>query len=161
MENQLAKSTEERTFQYQDSLPSLPVPSLEESLKKYLESVKPFANEEEYKKTEEIVKKFQNGIGEKLHQKLLERAKEKRNWLEEWWLNVAYLDVRIPSQLNVNFGGPAPHMEHYWPPKEGTQLERGSISLWHNLNYWQLLRKERRVFPNSHCSAVPRSRFCL
>ncbi|KAM5302946.1 peroxisomal carnitine O-octanoyltransferase isoform 1-T4 [Glossophaga mutica] len=143
MENQLAKSTGERTFQYQDSLPSLPVPSLEESLKKYLESVKPFANEEEYKKTEEIVQKFQNGIGEKLHQKLIERAKQKRNWLEEWWLNVAYLDVRIPSQLNVNFGGPAAYFEHYWPPKEGTQLERGSISLWHHLNYWQLLRKEK------------------
>ncbi|XP_069318791.1 peroxisomal carnitine O-octanoyltransferase [Eulemur rufifrons] len=143
MENQLAKSTEERTFQYQDTLPSLPVPSLEESLKKYLESVKPFANEEEYKKTDEIVQKFQNGIGEKLHQKLLERAKGKRNWLEEWWLNVAYLDVRIPSQLNVNFAGPAAHFEHYWPPKEGTHLERGSIILWHNLNYWQLLRKEK------------------
>ncbi|XP_037366516.1 peroxisomal carnitine O-octanoyltransferase isoform X1 [Talpa occidentalis] len=143
MENQLAKSTEERTFQYQDSLPSLPVPLLEESLKKYLEAVKPFANEEEYKKTEEIVQTFQNGIGEKLHQKLLERAKGKRNWLEEWWLNVAYLDVRLPSQLNVNFAGPAAHVEHYWPPKEGTQLERGSISLWHNLNYWQLLRKEK------------------
>lgn len=143
MENQLVKSAEERTFQYQDSLPSLPVPSLEESLKKYLESVKPFANEEEYKKTEEIVQKFQNGIGEKLHQKLLERAKGKRNWLEEWWLNVAYLEVRIPSQLNVNFAGAAPHCEHYWPPKEGTELERGSISLWHNMNYWQLLRKEK------------------
>ncbi|KAB0353786.1 hypothetical protein FD755_023519 [Muntiacus reevesi] len=143
MENQLAKSTEERTFQYQDSLPSLPVPSLEESLKKYLESVKPFANEEEYKNTEAIVRKFQNGIGEKLQQKLLQRAKGKRNWLEEWWLNVAYLDVRIPSQLNVNFGGPTSQIEHYWPPKEGTQLERGSISLWHNLNYWQLLRKEK------------------
>nr|XP_051696109.1 peroxisomal carnitine O-octanoyltransferase isoform X1 [Oryctolagus cuniculus]XP_051696110.1 peroxisomal carnitine O-octanoyltransferase isoform X1 [Oryctolagus cuniculus]XP_051696113.1 peroxisomal carnitine O-octanoyltransferase isoform X1 [Oryctolagus cuniculus] len=143
MENQLAKSTEERTFQYQDSLPSLPVPPLEESLKKYLESVKPFANEEEYKKTEEIVQKFQNGIGAELHQKLLERAKGKRNWLEEWWLNVAYLDVRIPSQLNVNFAGPSPHFEHYWPPKEGTHLERGSIILWHNLNYWQLLRKEK------------------
>ncbi|XP_003782687.1 peroxisomal carnitine O-octanoyltransferase [Otolemur garnettii] len=143
MENQLAKSTEERTFQYQDTLPSLPVPSLEESLKKYLESVKPFANEDEYKKTDEIVQKFQNGIGEKLHQKLLERAKGKRNWLEEWWLNVAYLDVRIPSQLNVNFAGPAAHFEHYWPPKEGTQLERGSIILWHNFNYWQLLRKEK------------------
>ncbi|XP_042540558.1 peroxisomal carnitine O-octanoyltransferase [Dipodomys spectabilis] len=143
MENQLAKSIEERTFQYQDSLPSLPVPSLEESLKKYLESVKPFANEEEYKKTEEIVQKFQNGVGEKLHQKLLARAKAKRNWLEEWWLNVAYLDVRIPSQLNVNFVGPSPHFEHYWPPKEGTCLERGSIMLWHNLNYWQLLRTEK------------------
>ncbi|KAM5236783.1 peroxisomal carnitine O-octanoyltransferase [Ctenodactylus gundi] len=143
MENHLAKSTEERTFQYQDSLPSLPVPSLEETLKKYLESVKPFASEEEYKKTAEIVQKFQNGIGRKLHQRLLERAKGKRNWLEEWWLNVAYLDVRIPSQLNVNFAGPSAHFEHYWPPKEGTQLERGSIILWHNLNYWQLLRKEK------------------
>lgn len=43
--------------------------------------VKPFANEDEYKKTEEIVRKFQNGVGEKLHQKLLERAKGKRNWV--------------------------------------------------------------------------------
>lgn len=43
--------------------------------------VKPFANEEEYKKTEEIVQKFQNGIGAELHQKLLERAKGKRNWV--------------------------------------------------------------------------------
>lgn len=140
MENQ---SAEERTFQYQDSLPSLPVPSLEESLKKYLESVKPFANEEEYKKTEEIVQKFQNGLGEKLHQKLLERAKRKRNWLEEWWQNVVYLEVRIPSQLNGNFAGIASHFEHYWPPKAGTALERGSISLWHNMNFWQLLRKEK------------------
>uniref|UniRef100_A0A8P0SWL3 Peroxisomal carnitine O-octanoyltransferase n=1 Tax=Canis lupus familiaris TaxID=9615 RepID=A0A8P0SWL3_CANLF len=153
MENQLAKSAEERTFQYQDSLPSLPVPSLEESLKKYLESVKPFANKEEYKKTEGIVQKFQDGIGRKLHQKLLERAKGKRNWpnyfcnmnqrLEEWWLNFAYLNVRLPSQLNVNFAGPGLYFEHYWPPKEGTHLERGSIYLWHNLNYWQLLRKEK------------------
>lgn len=61
--------------------------------------------------------------------------------LEEWWLHVAYLDVRTPSQLNVNFVGPSPHFEHYWPAKEGTQLERGSIILWHNLNYWQLLRR--------------------
>lgn len=43
--------------------------------------VKPFANKEEYKKTKEIVQKFQDGIGRKLHQKLLERAKGKRNWV--------------------------------------------------------------------------------
>lgn len=43
--------------------------------------VKPFANEEEYKKTEEIVQKFKNGIGGELHEKLLERAKGKRNWV--------------------------------------------------------------------------------
>lgn len=50
-------------------------------LNNYFFIVKPFANEEEYKKTEEIVQKFENGVGEKLHQKLLERAKGKRNWV--------------------------------------------------------------------------------
>ncbi|XP_053569972.1 peroxisomal carnitine O-octanoyltransferase [Bombina bombina] len=143
MENYVFESSVERTFQYQETLPQLPVPSLEESLSKYCDAVKPFLSQEEYEHTYNIVKKFENGIGKELHQKLLERAKVKRNWLEEWWLNAAYLDVRMPSQLNVNFGGPAPYLEHYWPPKEGTQLERGSIAVWYTLKYWDLLRREK------------------
>lgn len=58
-------------------------------------TVKPFANEEEYKKTEEIVRIFQNGIGAKLHQKLLERAKGKRNWV---FIFILYLKL---NQLMV------------------------------------------------------------
>ncbi|XP_069504492.1 peroxisomal carnitine O-octanoyltransferase isoform X2 [Ambystoma mexicanum] len=143
MENHVFESSEERTFQYQSTLPPLPVPSLDESLKKYLDAVKPFLNQEDYQRTYEISKKFENGIGKELHQKLQERARTKRNWLEEWWLNAAYLDVRMPSQLNVNFGGPAPYIEHYWPPQEGTQLERGSIAIWHTLQYWDIIRKEK------------------
>ncbi|XP_078008042.1 peroxisomal carnitine O-octanoyltransferase isoform X2 [Phascolarctos cinereus] len=103
MENQLAKSTEERTFQYQDSLPSLPVPSLDESLKKYLDAVKPFANEEEYKQTEEIVEKFKNGIGEKLQQKLLERAKGKRNWGATVTLDGSFFSPQFGSFCNLEF----------------------------------------------------------
>uniref|UniRef100_H3AFT6 Peroxisomal carnitine O-octanoyltransferase n=2 Tax=Latimeria chalumnae TaxID=7897 RepID=H3AFT6_LATCH len=143
MENQVFESRAERTFQHQNSLPSLPVPSLDESLKKYLDAVKPFLSDPELQKTTEIVEKFQYGIGKELHQKLLERAKVRRNWLEEWWLNTAYLDVRMPSQLNVNFGGPAPYLEHYWPPKDGTQLERGSIAVYYMLQYWNLIRIEQ------------------
>ncbi|GCC21009.1 hypothetical protein chiPu_0000171 [Chiloscyllium punctatum] len=143
MENQMFESNEERTFQYQDSLPPLPVPSLEESLMKYLDAVKPFLNEEELQRSTEIVKTFGEGIGKQLHQKLLERAKVRRNWLEDWWLLSAYLDVRMPSMLNVNFGGPAPYLEHYWPPKEGTQLERTAIAVFYMLQFWKLLRKQR------------------
>ncbi|XP_060104426.1 peroxisomal carnitine O-octanoyltransferase [Heteronotia binoei] len=143
MENQVTDTSEERTFQYQRTLPSLPVPSLDESLKKYLDSVKSFLNQEEYQRTESIVKAFENGIGKELQQKLLERAKVKRNWLEEWWLNVAYLEARIPTQIFHNFGGPGPYLEHYWPVKEGTQIERGSISTWHTLKFWELLRTEK------------------
>lgn len=150
-------SVEERTFQYQDSLPPLPVPSLEESLSKYCESVKPFLNKEEYKKTHRIVKDFGNGAGKELHQKLLERARTRRNWLEEWWLNAAYLDVRMPSQLNVNFGGPAPYLEHYWPPRLGTQLERGSLATWYTLKFWDLIRREKLAVHKSRGSPLDMS----
>ncbi|NXI63064.1 OCTC octanoyltransferase, partial [Anseranas semipalmata] len=143
MEKQVLESSEERTFQYQNSLPSLPVPPLDESLSKYLDSVKPFLNEEEYRRTEDIVKKFENGIGKDLHQKLLERAKTRRNWLEDWWLNVAYLDLRISTQIHCNMGGPGPYIEHCWPPKEGTQIERACINVWHSLKFWELLRLEK------------------
>ncbi|XP_054903584.1 peroxisomal carnitine O-octanoyltransferase isoform X3 [Poeciliopsis prolifica] len=105
--------------------------------------VHPFASEAEFKATVEIVRKFREGVGKELHQKLLQRATERRNWLEEWWLDTAYLEVRIPSQLNVNFGGPGPYLEHFWPPAEGSSLQRTSIITWHTLQYWDLLRTER------------------
>ncbi|XP_056142430.1 peroxisomal carnitine O-octanoyltransferase-like isoform X1 [Lampris incognitus] len=139
----MANKVPERTFQYQDSLPPLPVPSLEGTLSKYLDAVRPFASEEEYQTTVDIVRKFKEGVGRDLHQRLLQRARKKRNWLEDWWLDKAYLEVRIPSQLNVNFGGPAPYLEHCWPPTEGTQLERASVGTWHTLQYWNLIRTER------------------
>ncbi|CAB1334629.1 unnamed protein product [Coregonus sp. 'balchen'] len=121
MANQVSESPAERTFQYQHRLPPLPVPSLEGSLAKYLDAVRPFATEEEYQVTAAILKRFGEGIGKDLHQKLLQRARTHRNWLEEWWLDAAYLELRYPSQLNVNFGGPAPYLEHCWPPTEGAR----------------------------------------
>ncbi|XP_077431413.1 peroxisomal carnitine O-octanoyltransferase-like isoform X4 [Vanacampus margaritifer] len=105
--------------------------------------VRPFASDQEFKATVDIVRTFQEGIGKELHQKLLRRAETRRNWLEEWWLDTAYLEVRIPSQLQVNFAGPAPYLEHCWPPAEGTQLERASINVWHTLQYWDLIYKEK------------------
>ncbi|KAM4705893.1 peroxisomal carnitine O-octanoyltransferase [Rhinophrynus dorsalis] len=159
MENHVFEASEEQTFQYQDSLPPLPVPSLEESLSKYCDSVKPFLSQEEYDRTYRIVKSFENGIGKDLHQKLLQRARVRKNWLEEWWLNAAYLDVRMPSQINVNFGGPAPYLEHSWPPKEGTQLDRACIAVWYTLKYWELLRREKVPVHKSGNSPLDMSQF--
>ncbi|NXY81104.1 OCTC octanoyltransferase, partial [Alcedo cyanopectus] len=159
MEKQVLESPEERTFQYQDSLPSLPVPPLDESLSKYLDAVKPFLNQEEYQRTEDIVKKFENGIGKELHQKLLERAKTRRNWLEDWWLNVAYLDLRISTQIHCNMGGPGPYIEHYWPQKEGTQIERACVNIWHTLKFWDLLRVEKVAIERSRNAILDMNQF--
>ncbi|GFS32173.1 carnitine O-acetyltransferase [Nephila pilipes] len=83
---------------HQKSLPRLPVPPLHPSLEKYLLSVRPLLTEEEYHNTVKIVKDFgaPGGLGVKLHTMLKERAKVTENWLEEWWLNSAYLDFRMP-----------------------------------------------------------------
>lgn len=159
MEKEVLEPSEERTFQYQDFLPSLPVPPLDESLSKYLDSVKPFLNQEEYQRTEDIVKKFENGIGKELHQKLLERAKTRRNWLEDWWLNVAYLDLRISTQIHCNIAGPGPYIETCWPPKEGTQIERASINIWHTLKFWDLLRTEKVPVERSADAVLDMSQF--
>ncbi|XP_062395055.1 peroxisomal carnitine O-octanoyltransferase [Sardina pilchardus] len=159
MDNQVFESTAERTFQYQGTLPPLPVPTLEGTLSKYLEAVRPFTTEVEFKNTTAIVKQFGDGVGRDLHKRLLQRAKSRRNWLEDWWLNAAYLEVRVPSQLHVNFGGPAPYLEHCWPPCEGKQLERASISLWYNLQYWDLIRTERLAIHKSGNTAFDMDQF--
>jgi Choline/Carnitine o-acyltransferase. len=70
-----------RTFEHDDSLPSLPVPSLQHTLERYLDSVKPFVTEEEFAQTKKIVSEFEQGIGKTLHEKLLRRAKRERNWV--------------------------------------------------------------------------------
>ncbi|XP_066302776.1 peroxisomal carnitine O-octanoyltransferase-like [Branchiostoma lanceolatum] len=133
----------ERTWKYQDSLPPLPVPPLKNTLDKYLESVKPFTTAEEYKETEAIVREFEGGVGQLLHQQLLERAKVNRNWLEDWWLDVVYLRSRLPLPLNSNISGSIPTFEHIWPPQEGSIMDRLPLHLWQGLQMWKLLRKEQ------------------
>lgn len=44
-----------RMFSVQDSLPKLPVPALEQTLQKYLRSVRPLLTDEEYAKTQKVI----------------------------------------------------------------------------------------------------------
>ena len=69
----------------QDSLPPLPVPSLQQTMDKYLLAIKPLVDEEDYEYTKDLVKDFlkQNGDGEVLHNKLLQRAKTEKNWVRQ------------------------------------------------------------------------------
>lgn len=80
------------------NLPSLPVPTLNQTLEKYIKTVTPFLNELELSNTKKLLEEFnsENGIGKKLQKLLVERAKVHENWLEEWWLNTAYLEYRDP-----------------------------------------------------------------
>lgn len=70
-----------RTFSFDENLPSLPVPDLEKTVKKYLESIVPFLNELEFQRTAKIVDDFRTGIGKNLQFHLVERSRNERNWV--------------------------------------------------------------------------------
>lgn len=132
----------EKTFAYQDRLPSLPLPSLSHTLEKYLQSVRPHVSDEEYMQTSFVIRQFKVGVGKELHEKLEEKAKKERNWLESWWQNVAYLDIRTPIAPFISTGGTGPYYKHYWPAKDGTQIERCALCLYYTLQCWKMIYKE-------------------
>lgn len=74
-------SAAESTFQYDADLPSLPLPSLKNTLNKYLDTVRPHVNEEEFANTESLVREFENGQGKMLHEKLAHKATQSKNWV--------------------------------------------------------------------------------
>lgn len=50
----------------EQALPRLPVPKLEDTLAKFLKSAQPHLTEEEFCRTNETVKEFASGVGQKL-----------------------------------------------------------------------------------------------
>ncbi|XP_050455190.1 carnitine O-acetyltransferase-like [Cataglyphis hispanica] len=92
------------------SLPKQPVPDLKQTAERYLKSLKPLLTDEEHKNTEKIVNEFisKNGVGPRLHAKLLERYHNTDNWMKEWWLQVAYLGYRVPVIVHSSPGTVGP-----------------------------------------------------
>ncbi|CAO3616295.1 unnamed protein product [Cunninghamella echinulata] len=94
-------------LRYQNNLPKLPVPALQGTLQKYLQSVRPLLSDDDYKKTEELVKEFEapGGLGTKLQERLVARANDPNvvNWLEDWWLDQAYMAYRDPVVIYVSY----------------------------------------------------------
>eukprot|EP00299_Pterocystis_sp_00344_P016766 c8410_g1_i2.p1 GENE.c8410_g1_i2~~c8410_g1_i2.p1 ORF type:complete len:642 (+),score=143.52 c8410_g1_i2:53-1927(+) len=93
------------TFSNQSLLEKLPVPELAVTCERYLRSAQAVVSPEQLENTRKIVQGFLNdGVGQSLHSKLVERAKQKDNWLEEWWDSHGYYGARIPLVITTNPG---------------------------------------------------------
>ncbi|KAK2612874.1 Carnitine O-acetyltransferase mitochondrial [Conoideocrella luteorostrata] len=94
-------------LRFQDSLPQLPVPTLEETAKRYLKSLRPILSASEYATSEAAVEDFvkPGGIGRKLQDKLIAKrdAPTTKNWIYEWWNDAAYLAYRDPVVPYVSY----------------------------------------------------------
>ncbi|PFH55414.1 hypothetical protein XA68_18370 [Ophiocordyceps unilateralis] len=94
-------------LRFQDSLPRLPVPTVEETAKRYLKSLHPILSSAEYEISQQAVADFTKpgGIGCRLQERLLARREEPavKNWLYDWWNESAYLAYRDPVVPYVSY----------------------------------------------------------
>jgi carnitine O-acetyltransferase len=94
-------------LRFEDSLPRLPVPTLEETAQRYLKSVHPLLSKTEFETTTKAVNEFvaPGGPGEELQKRLVARREnpEIRNWIAEWWNEAAYMGYRDPVVPYVSY----------------------------------------------------------
>jgi carnitine O-acetyltransferase len=94
-------------LRFQESLPKLPVPTLEETAARYVKSLHPLLSSSEFEASKKAVEEFikPGGVGAKLQEKLIARREDPKhkNWMYEWWNDAAYLSYRNPVVPYVSY----------------------------------------------------------
>ncbi|TKS84081.1 Carnitine O-acetyltransferase [Collichthys lucidus] len=101
-----------RYLTHQKGLPGLPVPPLQQTCERYIAALEPIVEVDELKQTKELVDEFQRtgGVGERLQRGLEKRARNTENWLSQWWVQLAYLEYRLPVVVHSSPGLVLPRM---------------------------------------------------
>ncbi|KAM7393348.1 hypothetical protein PAMA_008146 [Pampus argenteus] len=104
-----------RYLTHQQGLPNLPVPPLQQTCERYLAALEPIVEVDELIHTKEMVDEFQKpgGVGERLQRGLERKAGNTENWLSQWWVEVAYLDYRLPVVVHSSPGLVLPRMNFH------------------------------------------------
>lgn len=94
-------------LRFEDSLPRLPVPTLDETAQRYLRSVHPLLSPSEYEVTKKAVDSFiaPGSLGQELQKRLVAKREDAsvKNWIIDWWNNAAYLGYRDPVVPYVSY----------------------------------------------------------
>ncbi|XP_075229002.1 carnitine O-palmitoyltransferase whd isoform X2 [Lycorma delicatula] len=92
-------------YSYQGSLPRLPLPSVRNTMQRYLRSVCPLLDDVQYSRMERLAYEFENGIAVKLQRYLTLKSWWSTNYVSDWWEEYVYLRGRSPLIINSNFYG--------------------------------------------------------
>nr|XP_055064873.1 carnitine palmitoyltransferase 1Aa (liver) [Misgurnus anguillicaudatus] len=90
-------------YSFQTSLPHLPLPSVKDTMRRYLESVRALLNDEEYQRMESLALDFQKNLGPKLQWYLKLKYWWATNYVSDWWEEYIYLRGRGPIMVNSNY----------------------------------------------------------
>ncbi|KAF2668447.1 carnitine O-acetyltransferas-like protein [Microthyrium microscopicum] len=96
-----------KMLRFEDSLPKLPVPTLQETAQKYLKSLHPLLSKTEFEASTKAVEDFvrPGGKGEELQKRLVAKREDPnvKNWIIDWWNEAAYLGYRDPVVPYVSY----------------------------------------------------------
>nr|XP_061812468.1 carnitine O-palmitoyltransferase 1, liver isoform-like [Nerophis lumbriciformis] len=90
-------------YSFQASLPRLPVPRVEDTIQRYLESVRPLLDDERYKQMEMLANDFKESKAAQLQRYLILKSWWANNYVSDWWEEYIYLRGRGPLMVNSNF----------------------------------------------------------
>lgn len=125
-----------KLHEFEDVMPHLPVPDLNDTCDRYLMTVKPLLTEDEYLRTEHLIKDLLANDGPLLQDYLIKKSKKTKNWLADWWLTDSYLSSRDPIALNVNFY----MMSGVTPEVSTNSLARIANILHDTLRYYEMIK---------------------
>ncbi|CAG9802922.1 unnamed protein product [Chironomus riparius] len=92
-------------YSFQGSLPRLPVPSVKDTVDRYLKSVRPIYDDETFENVKKEAVEFENGISTKLQRYLVLKSWWADNFYSDWWEEYAYLKSREPLMYGSNYYG--------------------------------------------------------
>ncbi|ELW47128.1 Carnitine O-palmitoyltransferase 1, liver isoform [Tupaia chinensis] len=90
-------------FSFQRSLPRQPVPSVQDTVRKYLESVRPILSEEDFDWTSVLAEEFLRLQASLLQWYLLLKSWWASNYVSDWWEEFVYLRSRNSLMVNSNY----------------------------------------------------------
>ncbi|XP_057567752.1 carnitine O-palmitoyltransferase 1, brain isoform isoform X2 [Hippopotamus amphibius kiboko] len=90
-------------FSYQRSLPRQPVPSVQDTVRKYLESVRPVLSDEDFDWTAALAQEFLRLQASLLQWYLQLKSWWASNYVSDWWEEFVYLRSRNSLMVNSNY----------------------------------------------------------
>ncbi|KAM5134752.1 palmitoyl thioesterase CPT1C isoform 2-T3 [Callospermophilus lateralis] len=90
-------------FSYQRSLPRQPVPSVQDTVRKYLESVRPVLSDEDFDWTTGLAQEFLKLQASLLQWYLWLKSWWASNYVSDWWEEFVYLRSRNSLMVNSNY----------------------------------------------------------
>ena len=126
------------TFKGQADLPKLPVPPLEDTCDRYIQTLTPLLSEQELAATKAAVDRFLASDGPKLQAALREYAADKASYIEDFWFD-AYLTGSSSVVLNIN---PYFVLEDDPTPSNNDQVHRAASLTMSALQFITKLRSE-------------------